>query len=1060
MDREQAYSTQTDSYAMLEEEDNFKPKSTLSKHALLGQYLAEFLGSFFLVLIVETATAENPFHSESVITIQYAIGFGLVILLYQFGYISGGHFNPCVTLGLHISGHNKLSLPQMSLYFLFQTLGGICGAFTSWGLTSTKSCATQYISVQPDYEEYQAFFAEFAFTFMLVTVMINMVEQQLDFFGIGVGFCLFASIGAIGHISGCCLNPIVYIGTMLSATLCTDNLKSIHYKYFWIYLVAEFWGGIIAGLLFKYVFSERGGNKGRHSTYHNVTSNRFQKYLTEFIGTFFLILYIKLCIGEHGLYYNPDSTIINPFYHLVTQQSIGFAVVMLLYTYGYIGGAHYNPVVTLVFYLNGHSSMTNIFDFIMYIIVQMFGGLCGALYAWIIGGNRVGKVFISFNENIYSQTQAFFAEIIFTFFFALVVANTACKQVGNQFAGLTIGWSVFVCIGCIGSISGAALNPIVWFSTYISAELNYIFTDNISKVTWQYSYIYTIGCMIGALMASLLHKYLYLPRVDEQDEIEFTVGDNDDWSEKIRKYLAEFIGTFFLVIIIKISHAEDGLSRGSITQMTIGLGLTTLLYLFGWISGGYYNPAVTLGITLTKIGAKEEENRANYIEVLIYILMQIIGGICGGFVSWAIANETACMNYIQIPNEIENYQAFGAEFVFTFFLVFVIINVTIGQNENQFFGIAIGFVLLSSIGCITKISNCCLNPAVYIGTIIPASMCKWIYNNKDVGPINYKDIWIYIISELLGGIIAGILYKYTLNTEQQKMGKYQKYMVEFIGTFLFVSVIKLSAGHNFEGDIIDINGFNEFGHLYEINSALSIGFCLVSIIYAFGYVSGGHFNPAITIGLVARGSLHGFKHFPHDIINVISYIFAQIIGAICGGYYAWSITNNILCENVFPSVNKSNGYSISHAFGAEFICTFLLVITVCHVVTKQFGNWFYGIVIGWTFFVSINTIGQISASCLNPAVYIGTIVSAMTCAKDKDKITFQYIWIYVIGTTVSAITAGILFKYIFDPNFGDTDMEKKRFSISMNQRKSKINIGNVSQQLLDDTYSHNNNALL
>ena len=97
----------------------------------------------------------------------------------------------------------------------------------------------------------------------------------------------------------------------------------------------------------------------------------------------------------------------------------------------------------------------------------------------------------------------------------------------------------------------------------------------------------------------------------------------------------------------------------------------------------------------------------------MYLVSQILGGLFAGFYSWGITNDDECMSiYPKVGHSYHNYQAFGAEWVFTFLLVFVILNVATSQQPNQFFGLAIGWTVYISIGCIGAISGCALNIAV------------------------------------------------------------------------------------------------------------------------------------------------------------------------------------------------------------------------------------------------------------------------------------------------------------------------------------------------------------
>eukprot|EP01083_Nonionella_stella_P255386 876643_1 len=128
--------------------DRRRTGSTLSTvkdvKARVGSWIAEFIGTFFLVLFIKlTGYGELSFLGQ-----QYGIGFGLLCLVYQFFYVSGAQFNPCVLIGLLCRGPSDdyLIFPlhdytNIIMYLVAQFSGGLLGAFFAWGITNTDACS-------------------------------------------------------------------------------------------------------------------------------------------------------------------------------------------------------------------------------------------------------------------------------------------------------------------------------------------------------------------------------------------------------------------------------------------------------------------------------------------------------------------------------------------------------------------------------------------------------------------------------------------------------------------------------------------------------------------------------------------------------------------------------------------------------------------------------------------------------------------------------------------------------------------------------------------------------
>ncbi|MBL8822872.1 MAG: aquaporin [Planctomycetia bacterium] len=170
-----------------------------------------------------------------------------------------------------------------------------------------------------------------------------------------------------------------------------------------------------------------------------------KRYLTEIIGTFFLVLTI-------GLATTATPKISFP------ELAIASALMVMVYMGGHISGAHYNPAVSLAVMLRGKLSPI---DFVPYVVCQLAGSLLACYVVHQING---GFIKVEPHANT-TPVMAIIVEFIFTFALALVVLNVATAKgtEGNSFYGLAIGFTVLVGAMVGGGISGGAFNPAVGF---------------------------------------------------------------------------------------------------------------------------------------------------------------------------------------------------------------------------------------------------------------------------------------------------------------------------------------------------------------------------------------------------------------------------------------------------------------------------------------------------------------------------------------------------------------------------------------------------------------------
>jgi aquaporin Z len=201
----------------------------------LKKYVAEFIGTFFLVLTIGCTVighGAGPFA-------PLAIGFALMVMIFAGGHISGGHFNPAVTLGVWLRG--KCETKDVVPYMLFQSMGALLAAFVVKSLKEGAAVTSSQPATLP------ALIAECLFTFALVYVVLNVATAKgtsgNSFYGLAIGSTVLAGAFAVGNISGGVFNPAVAVGISVM------GLSS--WAKIWIYLVADFGGGALAAVAFK-----------------------------------------------------------------------------------------------------------------------------------------------------------------------------------------------------------------------------------------------------------------------------------------------------------------------------------------------------------------------------------------------------------------------------------------------------------------------------------------------------------------------------------------------------------------------------------------------------------------------------------------------------------------------------------------------------------------------------------------------------------------------------------------------------------------------------------------
>ena len=171
----------------------------------------------------------------------------------------------------------------------------------------------------------------------------------------------------------------------------------------------------------------------------------------------------------------------------------------------------------------------------------------------------------------------------------------------------------------------------------------------------------------------------------------------------MNKYIAEFIGTFFLVLTIGCTGIGAG--AGVIAPLAIGAALMVMVYAGGHISGAHYNPAVTVGVFI--------RGKVNGADVGPYMVAQLAGAALAAVAVTKFLRAGAAVT----PISPHVGPALLAEFLFTFALVYVVLNAATaeGTSGNSFYGLAIGMTVMTGAFAVGDISGGAFNQAVALG---------------------------------------------------------------------------------------------------------------------------------------------------------------------------------------------------------------------------------------------------------------------------------------------------------------------------------------------------------
>mmetsp|Transcript_105905 Transcript_105905/g.337288 ORF Transcript_105905/g.337288 Transcript_105905/m.337288 type:complete len:451 (+) Transcript_105905:75-1427(+) len=438
---------------------------------------------------------------------------------------------------------------------------------------------------------------------------------------------------------------------------------------------------------------------------------------------------------------------------------------------------------------------------------------------------------------------------------------------------------------------------------------------------------------------------------------------------------AEFIGTYLLLLTVGCNVLAVNPAWGGVS---IACSLMVSIYALGKASGANFNPAVSLALGLAN---KMEDG---WRQVGAYCGVQILAGILGALTYSLLYGEAFNLGPTK---DFVWWQAMLCETLYTFMLCFVVLNTAASKKlggKNQFYGLAIGFVIVAGAYGPGAVSGGCFNPAVAFG-IDTSSVAK-----------GFGWCIVYTVFELIGSVLAVAAF-WLLRPEERsggdapaEYGLASKLTAECIGTFMLV----LTAGLNV---------------LVESKAAaFSIAACLMCMIYAIGDVSGAHFNPAVTVAILGSG------RSKIDPKTAGLYVACQTASGLAGAFTYAGIMGGV----TFP-IGPGRGFGWASVSAAELIFTFVLCFVVLCVATAEAApaKEFTGLIVGSCVTVGGLAIGVVSGGSLNPAVSFGVATARLLFGG-----TFYRGVVYVVIEALGGLAAAGLFRIAYPDEYSSTKL--------------------------------------
>lgn len=467
----------------------------------------------------------------------------------------------------------------------------------------------------------------------------------------------------------------------------------------------------------------------------------------------------------------------------------------------------------------------------------------------------------------------------------------------------------------------------------------------------------------------------------------------------------EFVGCFFLGLVINLIRTgpSASLTNGSYAPpqfFTLAFTVTALTYSMGHMSGGHLNPAVTFTVFLRR--------HLTFLQMMAYLIFQFLGFLAAAVTSIEVFGTILAPLDLRTShaagglNTINSF-ALGAIFMFAVCYSVLCASTSAAQTGNSHFGLAAGFCL-----AVGMVINAMVGTGTTLNTSLDVSLiCAKTFYDADFPNTHVWDkyakfhdngddsMWYYLAGPAAGSFLAAFVYRYVKMTAFMKRSHgcinatlkiIAPYLVECIGTFMIAFTWLVAFG-----DATTDTAWATLAVLY-------MGMTL-AMSYAGGFISGGHFNPAITFAVTLQGQL--------SVPNFIIYLFWQLVGAAGAGTVVWQLFSKTPVPIIGAGITEQNAGIMEGLFSYLLVFVFLN----CTSAADNKGNSYFGIAYSMVLYVSTMLLGKMTCGLLNPGIALGAFAARNFWNNDDDYFdNLEDCWVSAGVPMAGALVAGLTFR--------------------------------------------------
>eukprot|EP00927_Polykrikos_kofoidii_P051092 TRINITY_DN44908_c0_g1_i1.p1 TRINITY_DN44908_c0_g1~~TRINITY_DN44908_c0_g1_i1.p1 ORF type:complete len:522 (+),score=70.49 TRINITY_DN44908_c0_g1_i1:73-1638(+) len=487
-----------------------------------------------------------------------------------------------------------------------------------------------------------------------------------------------------------------------------------------------------------------------------------------------------------------------------------------------------------------------------------------------------------------------------------------------------------------------------------------------------------------------------------------------------QKLVAEAIGTFVIALVWSSGSKVVWLSA-----VADGAAVVALMYALISVSGGNFNPAVTVGLWCSDVFFAHGDMPC--LQAILYVLVQIVAGVLGSLAAAGISTSkvgelTSVMlpdasgtakqvwpvtgghaqpgSYLGPQGNHNLFDVFAVEAVYCGIVVFVYLNCATCRDEgrlvkNYYSPLAVGGSMVASSAALAHISRCALNPAIAAGASFVSMI--WIADNSWE---QFGIFWVYFAAQIIGAVLASLCFfvcrKDSIRLEEQEENaeahgfvlSYQISLIskcasEFFGSFNVVLTFLLT-----------LIGTSKAG-------LLGIASVVLASTYAVGPISGGNFNPAISFGLLISRML-SLKEFGAFVVAQVLGMFAAI-GIASAFDREWKIA--LVVENTSAkNIADVNG-SLGAVFGGETVFTFVLVFLFLNLIADM-PNQHYGVALFFCILAGMTCVGEVTGGLFNPLVALAIDFGGWVHGVKGGRFGWSFMFL-LIHFLAAALAAGV-----------------------------------------------------